>query len=76
VTEDSVSTRVGHMIKTKVKEVSFYGLRQYALQSFHNLCHSSFKLECCRSVFPPKSFDKKYHLLEEKFQTLECATEI
>lgn len=24
VTEDSVSTRVGHMIKTKVKEVSFY----------------------------------------------------
>ena len=23
VTEDSVSTRVGHMIKTKVKEVSF-----------------------------------------------------
>lgn len=24
----------------------------------------------------PKSFDKKYHLLEEKFQTLELATEI
>ena len=24
VTEDSVSTRVGHMIKTKVNEVSFY----------------------------------------------------
>ena len=24
VNEDSVSTRVGHMIKTKVKEVSFY----------------------------------------------------